>query len=560
MFRRILNTSRFAFALSLTLVLFFVSCTDLEETVHSQVTSDNFFQTEEEFLSALGDAYSPLTQMGGGGGPAQFNESTTDEIIVPARGQDWSEGGFWYRMNSHRWTPDEGTFNGYWQFLYSGVNNANRLILQFQNAVDAGSADPDQAGAFISELTALRAYYYYWLLDGFGNVPLVTSFEQTDPPSQPGNTFQEGRTAVYNFVESELTSVIDDLSTDVGSTYGRMNKYVAHMTLAKLYLNSAVYLGQDQVSAANLQAALDNLNAIIDSGEYSLAANYHDNFVVDNSGSPELIFVIPYDQVFLPGFNLNVMTLHYASQNTYNFQAQPWNGWSATQKLYESVIDPAQNPGPQGEVWGTQPTADDAGLERVTGTLDDRLGNFIVGPQYSASGDRLMDSGIYSDFDRNGDPLTFTPAVNDLEAVACRQCGARIGKYEFESGIGPNMSNDFVIYRYADVLLMKAEVLWRQNPASGEALTLVNQIRNRSGVDDFGSLDGEKILAERARELFWEQVRRQDQIRFDGNDGGETDFNDPWEFKPVSESYRNVGPIPTAQLEANPNLQQNPGY
>ena len=556
MLKQMINRSRFAFALSLTVVLLLASCTDLDEEVNSQVAADNFFQTEQEFVSALGDAYNPLTAVGGGGAPAQFNESTTDEIIVPARGQDWSEGGFWYRMNSHQWVPDDGTFNGFWQTYFNGVNNANRLIFQFESAVEAGTADPDLAAAFIAELKAMRAFYYYWLLDAFGNVPIITSFADAEEnPSQPSSDFQQGRQQVFDFVESELQSSLADLNADVGSTYGRMNLFVAHYTLAKLYLNAEVYTG-----TARWNDALTHLNAIINSGNYSLAGNIHDNFAVQNSGSPELIFVVPYDKVFLTGFNLNQMTLHYASQNTYNFQNQPWNGWSATQKMYEMVIDPALNPGPQTEVWGVQPTNTEAGLDRIQGTDDDRYDWFIVGPQFSASGERLTDTGIYSDFDRNGPPLTFTPAHNDLQNVDCRQCGARIGKYEFEMGIGPNMSNDFVIYRYADVLLMKAEALWRLDPNDTEALALVNQIRTRSGVDPFGSLSADNILNERMRELWWEQVRRQDQIRFAGVNGGQTRYNDPWKFKDVSQPFRNVAPIPREQLETNPNLVQNPGY
>lgn len=559
MFRKRYSAIRSS-ALAVCMLVVLAACTDLAEPVSSEVSADDFFQTDQQFVSALGDAYSALTAVGGGGAPAQLNEATTDEVIVPARGQDWSEGGFWYRVNSHRWTLEEGTFNGFWQNYYSGVNNANRLLFQFEQAVESGAADPDVAAVFISELKAMRAFYYYWLLDAFGNVPIVTSFADAEEnPSQPCSTgpacFQEGRTAVFEFVEQELLDNIDNLSTDARSTYGRMNRYVAHMTLAKLYMNAEVYTG-----TARWNDALTHLDAIINSAQYNLTSNYHDNFAVQNDGSPENIFVVPYDKVFLGGFNLNMMTFHYGSQNTYNFQNQPWNGWSATQKAYESVIHPDQNPGPQGEVWGTQPTATDDGLERVQGTLDDRLGNFVVGPQFTATGERIMDSGVFSSFDLNGPPLTFTPAVNDLEAVACRQCGARIGKYQFEMGIGPNMSNDFVIYRYADVLLLKAEALWRQNPANDEALTLVNQIRTRSGVEPFSSLNADRILAERGRELFWEQVRRQDLIRFEGVDGGVTRYNDPWQFKPVSEAFRNVGPIPRDQLEANPNLVQNPGY
>ena len=537
-------------------VLFVASCTDLSESVDSEVTAENFFQTDQQFVSAMGDAYSALRSVGGGGSPAQLNEATTDEVIVPARGQDWSEGGFWFRVNSQTWTVDEGTFNGFWQTYFSGVNNANRLIFQFESAVEAGAADPAAAATFISELTAMRAFYYFWLLDAFGNVPIVTSFvDAEEAPSQPSSDFAEGRRMVFEFVERELVDNLGNLSADPRGTYARMNQFVARMTLAKLYMNAEVYTG-----TARWNDALTQLDAIINSGNYSLAANYHDNFAIQNDGSPENIFVVPFDKVFLTGFNLHQMTFHYGSQNTYNFQFQPWNGWSATQKVYESVIDPDQNPGPQGEVWGVNPTADDAGLERVQGTMDDRLGNFIVGPQYTAAGDRVMDTGIYSDFDLNGPPLTFTPAMNDLEAVACRQCGARIGKYQLENGIGSSMSNDFVIFRYADVLLMKAEALWRQNAGSGEALALVNQVRMRSGVHPFTELDADKILAERGRELFWEQLRRQDLIRFAGVEGGATRYNDPWQFKPVSQAYRNVGPIPRNQLETNPNLVQNPGY
>ena len=547
--------SRWSLVSVMCLVLL-AACTDLSEPVDSEVTADGFFQTDQQFVSALGDAYSTLTSVGGGGSPAQFNEATTDEIIVPARGQDWSEGGFWFRTNNHTWTPDEGTFRGFWQTYFAGVNSANRLIFQFESAVESGAADPDVAATFISELLAMRAFYYYWLLDAFGNVPIVTSFtDAEEAPSQPSSDFAEGRRMVFDFVERGLLDNINNLSMDPRGTYARMNRYVAHMTLAKVYLNAEVYTG-----TARWNDALTQIDAIINSGQYSLSPNYHDNFAVQNDGSPENIFVVPFDRVFLGGFNLHQMTFHYGSQNTYNFQFQPWNGWSATQKLYESVIDPEQNPGPQGEVWGVYPTADDAGLERVQGTMDDRLGNFVVGPQYTAAGDRVIDTGIYSDFDLNGPPLTFTPAMNDLEAVACRQCGARIGKYQIENGIGSSMSNDFVVYRYADVLLMKAEALWRQNPGSGEALALVNQIRMRSGVDPFVTLDAEKLLAERGRELFWEQMRRQDLIRFPGIEGGATRYNDPWQFKPVSDVYRNVAPIPRTQLETNQNLVQNPGY
>ena len=542
--------------LALGLLFFVAACTDLSEPVDDQVQPVDFFQDDQQFISAMGDAYSNLGSVGGSGAPGQLNEVTTDELIVPTRGQDWSDGGFWYRLHTHEWNDEEGTFDGFWTGYFGGVNNANRLIFQFESALAGGTANEELVTPFVSELKALRAFYYYWLLDAFGNVPLVTSFiDAPEQPSQPSSNFEEGRRAVFQFVENELNDNLPNLSTDPRGTYGRMNAYVARMTLAKLYMNAEVYTG-----TARWNDALTHLNEIINSGIYSLALDYHSNFLIQNEGSPENIFVVPYDKVFREGFNLHQMTLHYGSQNSYNFQNQPWNGWSATQKLYESVISPEQNPGPQGEVWGVSPTSSDEGLERVMGTMDDRLGNFLVGPQYTASGSRVEDSGVFSDFDMNGPPLTFVPTINDIQGVACRQCGARIGKYEFEPGIGSSMSNDFVIFRYADVLLLKAEALWRQNSSSTEALALVNQIRTRSGVDAFDNLTVDRLLAERARELFFEQTRRQDLIRFAGVAGGKTRFNDPWKFKEISEEFRNVAPIPDNQLQANSNLVQNPGY
>jgi hypothetical protein len=137
--------------------------------------------------------------------------------------------------------------------------------------------------------------------------------------------------------------------------------------------------------------------------------------------------------------------------------------------------------------------------------------------------------------------------------LALRQAGARVGKFEFELGATPDLSNDFPVFRYADVLLMKAEVLLRTGNAGG-ALTLVNQIRDRAGVADFTSLDLDQLLAERGRELFSEVHRRTDLIRFGK-------YNAAWWEKPVDPStHVNILPIPRAQLDANPNLRQNPGY
>lgn len=550
------NTRTNFLVVIVSMMCIFASCTDLTETVDDQVTNKTFFKKPQDFVSAMGDAYGSLTYVGGTGGFPVLQEVSTDEMITPQRGQDWYDGGNYIRLERHQWKYDMSHINDAWQQLYTGINNSNRLIYQFQQAIESGAADKQQAQVFIDELRGLRAYFYYWLLDTFGNVPLVTSFaDAPENPSQPSSNFQEGRQQVFNFVEKELKDALPQLSTNVSETYGRINQYVIHMTLAKLYLNAEVYIGEP-----HWDEALTHINAIINSGKYSLASNYFNNFTVNNSGSPEIILAYPYDKVFATGFVMPTMgSLHYGMQAKFNMQNQPWNGFSSKQEFYESYIDSSANPGPQGEVWGTQPTETDAGLKRIRGTQDQRLGNFMVGPQYTASGERIRDGAAKSQFDPNGAPLTLTPYINMLEPNACRQCGVRIGKYEIPMGTLNDLSNDFVIYRYADVLLMKAEVLWRQGK-NGQALTYINMVRNRAGVYDYKSINGEKILAERGREMFYSLLRRQDLIRFEGEQG-QTDFNDPWRFKTdVSEPFRNVFPIPRNQLESNQNLVQNPGY
>lgn len=563
MFTRISTISKSCLALSLSLVLVLASCTDLTETINSEVTSEQFFKSDQEFISALGDSYNVLSAWGGHGGWTSMNQIATEEALITQKGTDWEDGGIWIRLQRHQQVYDDPQYNSAWTFLYSGVNNSNRLIFQFESLVESGDVDADQAAAFISELKVLRAFYYYLLLDGFGNVPIITSFaDAPEEPSQPSSNFQDGRNAVFDFVEQELLDNIGDISDDPASTYGRVNQDVANMILAKLYLNAHVYRDLDPTGPeyqSYLDKVVQHTDLIIDSGNYSLASDYSANFATNNSGSPENIFVVPYDNVFLQGFFLHQMTLHYQSQSTYDLQNQPWNGYAAMEEMYVSYIDPNLNPGPQGEVWGTQPTSDEDGLNRIQGTQDARLSNFIVGPQFSSSGDRLTDPGV-EDADPNGAPLTFTPEIQELAPNGLRQGGVRIGKFEFASGASFTLSNDYPIFRYADVLLMKAEALWRLNQDPGVALMLVNQVRNRAGVDNYTSLDADKILLERGREMFWEVTRRQDLIRFDGVNGGATRFNDPWKFKTTSDPNKNVFPIPRDQLEANTNLVQNPGY
>jgi hypothetical protein len=522
------------------------SCVDLEEEVFSEVTADNFFQTDEEFISALGAAYSSLGGLGNHSGLWSINELASDEIVIATKGGDWFDGGVLLQLHQHEFLPDNPFFQNSWNFLFGGINTCNRLIFSFEQLDNPNSA------AFIGELRALRALFYYWALDAFGNVPLVTDFTSTESPDT------KSRQEVYNFVLSELNDVITLLPTAKdGTTYGRMTRWAALTIRMKMYLNAEVYTGSPQWALAAADA-----EEIINQGPYSMSPSYRDNFLINNSGSTENIFVYPYDKVFAGGFNWVMMTLHIASQSTFNLTQQPWNGYQTVEEFYNSYVDPDQNPGVQGPVW--------KGLaqEQTDGTIDGRLSNFLVGPQFRADGSRLEDPGVepFDPTGKNGDPdgppLTFMPFINEIWPQGLRQAGARIGKYEFEMGGTDNMSNDFVIFRLSDVILSLAEARFRLGNTA-EALALVNQIRERAGnLDPFTTLTEENLLAERGREMFVEMTRRQDLIRF-------RKYGDAWwpyegmnRPKRVHQpgSFLELFPIPEPQLLANPRLSQNPGY
>jgi len=492
------------------------SCSDLEPEFTDVIPDTEYFVNEDAFISALGAAYTNLYSICNHAQLFSLQEVSSDEACVPHRGPDWEDGGQWLRTHRHDFFDGEGVFNNVWNWAYGGISNCNRVIQTFEE----NESDP----SLIAELKVLRAYYYLVLLDVFGNVPLITSF---DVPEDFKPT-TVSRSEVYDFVEKEITDNQDLLSKAVDvSTYARMNYYAAQAMLVQLYLNAEVYNG-----APAYQKAVDACDEIIDSGLYSMEPDYFNNFSINNEGSREFIFVIPYDAVNAPGFNLVQMTLHYESQKTFNTVEQPWNGYCSLADFYNSFEE------------------DDI---RINGDNSRDYGVLLAGPQFAADGTRLVDGADAYYEDTDGREVTFNPELNELAPGAHRDGGARISKYEYESGSQQHMNNDFALYRYSEILMNKAEAMWRMNSGSQEALDLVNMIRTRAGVAPFASLTEDNLLAERGRELCFEAKRRTDLIRFDK-------WGDEWWEKGASEDFKKLMPIPADQLVLNTNLQQNPGY
>jgi hypothetical protein len=507
----------------MVLVMIQPSCTNLDEEVYSDMTAEIFFSDPDNLIYAFGKAYTSLYDLTGHKYGMQGSECGTDMLVVPQRGGDWLDGGEWHRYHRHTWTPDDNCFNHWWTNIYiNGISTVNSLIDQFESLEDV------DVTTAVSELRALRALYYFWLVDKFGNVPLVID------NNGPENPFTSSRQEVYDFIESELMESMPYLSKETGLLmYGRINFYTAQMVLAKLYINAEVYTGTPQ-----WQKAMDACDTIINSGFYNLSADYFDNFKADASGSREVIMGVPFDEILADGFEIHLFSLHYGLQQKYGFTAATWNG-ICFQEFFFNLF-------PENDL---------------------RRNGILFGPQFFDDGTPVTDPSWETfspgkPFDSDGAPLNLTPNVNQLEPNCLRQSGARIAKFPFIAASPRYISNDLPIFRYADVLLMKAECLLRLDRA-GEALTYANEVRSRASADPFTEVNYINLLEERGRELYCEGHRRSDMIRFADQIPADNPLNyyaPRWEKTEVTPAYRSLWPIPQSKIDVNVNLDQNDGY
>lgn len=511
------------------------SCTDLDDELEDTITEEFSVEGVETGNAApSGPLLAPFGRLrnGSAGNTGHFALQGVpgDDMAVPQKGGDWFDGGIWIQLHRHTWDAANDRVEEGWNDAYGGIGECNL-------ALEGGTLDANQT----AQVRALRAYFYYRLLDMYGRVKIVTE-TAADPP-------QVDRDVVFDFVESELlaalgipavTAAIDlsgsPLTTDVNPY--RINQFAALGLLAKLYLNAEVYTGTPRYLEADWAATY-----IIDNSPYQLCAagciepnaakrpevetdpeileGYAAVFAPTNEDNPEIIFSIEYDDVGNTGMNFVQMTLHGPSQLTYGLDAAPWNGFVTLEEFYNSF--------------------EDGDLRKEA--------NFLEGPQTDFSGNPLIDFAA----DDDDLQVNYTPAINELEPNALRQGGARMKKFSFELLSRQNMNNDYPIVRLGDVHLMRGEARARAAGDWNLSLPDVNAIRTRAGVSTLGSIDADEFLAERGREMFQESSRRTDLIRFGK-------FQDSWWEKTNADTFRNVFPIPVDQINAAPDLTQNPGY
>lgn len=508
-----------SFFLLMVLTGVFNSCTDLEEELYSSITKEEVFADPDNLVPIYVGNYASLYRMFGHKYAVGF-DCGTDLLCVPQRGGDWLDGGEWHRYHRLTHETDENFINQMWALVYQAISGVNISLDLLNNLSDV------DVSAATAELRALRAFYHWKLLDIYGNIIIADSLTEV---AKGNSSSQEA----YDFVESELLSVLPDLTKEKGvSTFGRVNYYVAYMVLSKLYLNAEVYTGTPQWQKAN-----DAIDSVL-SGNYGLANNVADCFGADISNVSEVIWAVPFDEVRSPELEIHLFTLHYVLNEKFGITQGPWNGLIAQESLYNLLAEDEN---------------------------DTRIGGLLYGPQYREDGTQFRDESAELfpaiPFDPDKQPLNLTPAINMLEPNCLRQAGARIQKYPFIEGTGRYMNNDHPIFRSADAMLMKAEVLtWINGNDNADALNILNQVRARSGAAPLTNINADILLDERARELFVEGFRRSDLIRFEVRTGTPYYTGTRWEKPEVSDAHVMLWPIPQQQIDANPKLIQNPGY
>ncbi|MDD4515856.1 RagB/SusD family nutrient uptake outer membrane protein [Massilibacteroides sp.] len=519
-----------------------ISCDNsLDEKVYSSVTQQSYKYTTEDFHPAIANIYSYLRSSLDQWGFFCGQEVTGNAIVLAPNASGWDDGGVYRRMHYHTWNSEQAHVSNMWNWFYRGVLICNNVLDQIEREeIPSPSAAEKEAG--LAEIRAMRAYYYWMICDNFGEAPLVIE-KTSDLPAK------SSRKEIYEFIVKELTEVIPNLNEEQGGNmYGRMSKWAAKATLANVYLNAEVYTGE-----ARWNECIEQCNDIINSNKCALSDNYNASFRATGvESSKEVIFTVPFDRDYGEGNFIHMYSWHGELKKKFETEATPW-GSGAAMGLTQ-FIDTYD--------------VDDSRLEDT----------WLMGPQYAADGTQL--TGTY---DKKGEPFVYTKDIPSANYTSEME-GYRMNKFEVIAGSTNNSTTDLPVFRYAQVLMMKAECLLRTG--QGGAGALVSEVRKRAfkehpdkatvtdeqlkenSVYQYGYVENYKIidpgnqesiqfgrmLDELGWEFAWELQSRRNLIRF-----GVFTKKSWLSHKPQGD-YRSVFPIPEKVLTSNPNLEQNPNY
>lgn len=435
-----------------------------------------------------------------------MQELPTDEAVVA-----WSDPGVpdFHNIN---WTASNGIIEAMYYRLAQTVSFANSFIDANQ---DSQFEEMRKYG--VAEARFIRAYAYYYLMDFFGDTPIVTKVKEKLEEND-----QKSRAEVFAFIESELKAIESDLKAPKTNDYGRVDKAAAWALLSRLYLNAKVYTGQERYADCMTYA-----EKVINSG-YSLTSNYKNLFLADNDtngAQNENIFTANFDGLRSQTWAGTTFLVHAAiggDMDASSFGVSDgWSGIRTTKALVQKFDDGVGNP--------------------PTSWTDKRAMFFTNGQEYEIN-----------DITKFAQGYAVTKYKNVTSAgVAGKDPGAKF------------VDTDLALIRLAEVYLNYAEAAVRKNVNTGNALTYINQLRSRAGVAGITNLTTDNILDERARELYWEGFRRTDLIRYDRFVEGSY----LWPFKggvvagTAVDNFRKLYPIPSNIILASKGvIKQNTGY
>ncbi len=518
------------------LVIALSSCTKLDLPIESALTTDNFPKTNADFAAVAGPAYTALR---GPMGQAYWflTEYSTDELALFAHGGGWFDGARYMQLHKHNWDADNAAIAGGWSGHYSTISTCNRIISLFEPLEESSSKQTS-----ISELKATRDLAYFYLMDSYGNIPISKSFGDT---AKVGNS---ARADVFKFIEGDIKSALPNLKSVTGkATYGKPTQGMAWALLAKLYLNAEYYTGKPMYNECVM--ACDSITKL---NRYSLDANYLKMFDYDNGPQiTDFIFAVVWDNVYATGgwYPARYCMNQYLGKK-FSLPFTP-NGPTVTLPSFYALFNDPNDVRNKQWIVGKQYYSD--GSPVIVKTTNKGLDANYSGSNPSGLVDYQVDiipniSLVNeSTFEIGNDVLSWVRGVEN-------------NKFNGDiTSKDRNQSNDLPIFRYADILLTKAEAILRGATATNgdTPLTLVNKVRKRAGASDLSSVSLQDILDERGRELTNENWRRNDLIRFG-------QWEKPWGFKPLTgvsiDPTRRIFPIPNAELKLNSKLIQNPGY
>ena len=604
--------NKFLVAVAIIMPLF-TSCKDMmEEEIYGKATVDEILTSEENIPLLVGQAYADVKWIHDHWGYWGVSSLTADECLCPTRmpGTHWADGGYWRRLNNHMWDADADAFKNIWNTTISGAVLCNKLVDQLNGKMKEGVISEQVTAQYVSELEVLRSFYFYMLYECFGRIPYTEKYAIDNENGGKEKYASEMPLMEVPAVWSMLVTCLEKNvqagsihevkgDADRAQYYGRMTAGAANAMLAHLYLNAESYgitpenLASTKIAMYNnknrqyedvicadylatvgvkINSATDFYTKAVESCDrvigkaYTIENDFFANFLIQNDNSKENIFVIvengndkfdyrDYAGSMANKLRVTMLTLHYQHKEVWNLIETPWNGFCARPQFLDIYKG-------NDEKWADLRGPGNEG----NGTNNVKKWGWFIGPVYKPDGKNIAK-------DANDSLVIIRQGVKSLNEATWND-GARLLKYEVDKqALSKYCENDFVLYRYADILWIKEEAIKRggvgisgiSSPDFQRMLTRAFAYEDDpkaafvAAYGDPESWSVDDFLNERGREFAWENQRRRDLIRF-GKYG-------TIQYSESNEDYRKWFPIPSTVIQKSsldengkPYWTQNSGY